>query len=59
MNNTGRVVAGFLVAPVAPGMLLCLYGLANGYGVAAVTSCVIVLLIVLFRLSVSVWTKTR
>jgi hypothetical protein len=36
MNNMGRVVAGFLVAPVAPGILLYVYGLANGYGVAAV-----------------------
>ena len=36
MNNIGRVVAGFLVAPVAPGMLLYADGLANGYGVAAV-----------------------
>ena len=36
MNNVGRVVTGFLVAPVVPGMLLYVYGLAHGYGVAAI-----------------------
>jgi hypothetical protein len=35
INNVGRVVAGFLVAPVVPGMPLYVYGPAHGYGVAA------------------------
>lgn len=36
MSNSGRTIAGFCIAPVVPGVLLYIYGLAKGQGVAAI-----------------------
>jgi hypothetical protein len=36
MAKSMKVIAGFLIAPVGPGALLYVYGLAKGYGTAAI-----------------------
>jgi hypothetical protein len=36
MAKSMKVIAGFLIAPVGPGALLYVYGLAKGYGAAAI-----------------------
>lgn len=36
MTKSMKVISGFLIAPVGPGALLYVYGLAKGYGAAAI-----------------------
>jgi hypothetical protein len=36
MDKSMKVLAGFLIAPAGPGALLYVYGLAKGYGTAAI-----------------------
>ena len=36
MDKSMKVLAGFLIAPAGPGALLYAYGLAKGYGTAAI-----------------------
>jgi hypothetical protein len=36
MGRSKRAVAGFLIAPAGPGVLLYAYGLVKGYGTAAI-----------------------